>query len=434
MTLFACSFQKNITPVLIPFDLADDELVSMLRRSAVTAVVTATGSFPFDDIVKAYPALRQLIWVVDEGSAHMDWNEVPQGIGSSVNVATWQDIIRDAPAAAGAELPAVDTASTPADVVTFWPAKAGDAEEMTSFKQSNLVSGIAGQIAAIPTKDRLGPADLVCPADPLTNIHTVIVTLAALYSNASVALNSVAGQSADIALATQGVSPTVIIASPGALLRVHQESMKKLGALGGASHYLATQSLAKKGILAPSNSLSGFASAAQPKIGKDPSKLRLVYTAERAGAATPHLSSQVLSDLRALTGARIVYALSTAKVAGAATQTAFFDYRVSEGNSHFGAPLTSTEIFLKDKGSHITTDYKVEGEVRIMYIVAFGMCITNIRLIDLGSRPLRCWRRGFSRRCGHAERRQHINVHLTHVKSWCIYLQVWIAISLILST
>lgn len=363
VTLFACAFQKNITVVLLPFDVPDDELVSMLRRAAVDTVITATGSFPFDDIVKAYPALRQLIWVVDQGSAHMDWNEVPQGIGSSVSVATWQEIVRDAPEGAGADLPAVDTESTPADIVTFWPTKAGQPEDMIRFTQGNIVAGMAGQIAGLPTKDRLGPNDLVCPADSLTNIHTLIVTLAALYSNASVALNSVAGQTSDLGLATQGVSPTIVIAGPAALLRVHDQAMKKLGSLGAASHYLATSSLTGKGILTTSNSLSGFAAAAKPTIGKDSSKLRLIYTAERVGAATPHLSPKILLDLRALTGSRLMYALSASKVAGAVSQTAFFDYRLKEGKGHFGAPTTSTEIFLKDMGSHVTTDDKVEGEV-----------------------------------------------------------------------
>lgn len=364
-SLFACSFQKNITAVLIPFNVADDELVSMLRRSAVDTLITATGSFPFDDVVKAYPALRQLIWVVDEGSAHMDWNEVPEGIGGSVSVATWQDILRDAPESAGTEIPALDTENAPTDVVTFSPSKAGQ-YEMVRFTQANLVSGIAGQIAAIPTKERLGVADVVLPADPLTNVHTLTVVLSALYSNSSVALNSVAGQTADLTLSTQGVSPTVILASPGSLLRVHSESMKKLGGLGSASHYLASKSLTQQGVLSPTNSLSGFASSAKPAIGKLPSKLRLIYVAERVGAATPQLSPQALSDLRALTGARVVYALSSPKVAGAVTQTAFFDYRVGgDGKTHFGAPLTSTEILLKDMGSHKTTDDKVEGEVNI---------------------------------------------------------------------
>ena len=69
--------------------------------------------------------------------------------------------------------------------------------------------------------------------------------------------------------------------------------------------------------------------------------------------------------LRIFTGARVVYALTAARVAGAVTQTQFFDYRVDDaGKGHFGAPLTSAEIYLKDMGSLKTTDDKSEGEVR----------------------------------------------------------------------
>lgn len=368
MTLFACSFSRNLTPVLIPFDVSEDELISMLRRSAVDTVVAAAGSFPFDSVVKAYPALRQLIWVVDQGSAHMDWNEVPEGIGGSVSVATWQDIVRDAPADAGTALPEVDKDSTPMDVVTFWQTKAGEQEEMVRFTQGNIVSGISGVLASIPTKAKFSASDMFLAADSLTHIHTLTVTLAALYSNASVALNSVSGRSRDLAVATQGVAPTVIVANPATLKQTHEQSMGRLPSpLGTMAHWLATRALTLEGVLATSNMFSSFASAARPTIGTTPGKLRLIFTAERAGGDSPALSPSVLSDLRVLTNARVMYALSAAKVAGAVSQTAFYDYRVEGDKGHFGAPVTSTEIFLKDMGGHKTTDDKAEGEVCFMH-------------------------------------------------------------------
>lgn len=375
IALFACSFYPNLTTVLIPFDVSDEELISMLRRSAVDTLVTAPGAFPFDTVVKAYPSLRQLIWVVDEGSSHMDWNEVPEGMGGTVNVATWQDILREAPVTAGAKLPVPDEkTAAPMDVVTFWQSKPDQVEEMVRFTQANLVSGIAGQLAAVPTKERIGPSDLFLPADSLSNIHTLVLTLTALYSNASVALNSVAGKSCDLVLATQGVAPTVIVASPATLLDIHEESTRKLSSsLARASHALSTRTLTQEGILAPSNILSSFSSGARPAIGTKPGKLRLIYVAERAGADTPPLSSSILSDLRIFTGARIIYALSSAKVAGAVAQTAFFDYRLCDDvRGHFGPPLTSVEVFLKDSESHRTTDDKIEGQ-----IVVRGPCVAG---------------------------------------------------------
>lgn len=364
-TLFACAFYPNLTTVIVPFDVSEPELISMLRRSAVDTVVTATGSFPLDAVVKAYPSLRQLIWVVDEGSRHMDWNDVPEGFGGSVNVTTWQDLINDVPASAASELPLIDEKKPPQDVVTFWLDGNGETQEMVRFTQANLVSAISGQIAAIPTRERMTQADMFLPVDSLSNVYTLTLTLAALYCNASLALNSVAGRSPDLVLATQGVAPTVIVASPETLLRTHRECARRLGSgLAKLAHSLSTNTLTQRGAHATSNFLSAFSAGAKLNTGTTPGKLRLVFVAEKIGADTPLLTSQVLSDMRVFTGARIIYALTAARVAGSVTQTALFDYRIVPGvEAHFGVPPSSVEIILRDMGAHRTTDTTFEGEV-----------------------------------------------------------------------
>ncbi|OAA67660.1 AMP-dependent synthetase/ligase [Cordyceps fumosorosea ARSEF 2679] len=383
--LFACAFSENLTAVLIPFDVPEERLVSMLRRAAVDTVITATGEFPLDAVVKAYPGLRQLIWVVDRGSAHMDWNEVPEGIGGSVSVATWQDIVRDAAADAGRELPAAPAADSEAtsavgDVVTFWQSgKPNDQQqEMVRFTQANLIAGVAGQLAAIPTKARLTNADLFLPASALTGAHALVLTLAALYSNASVALNSAAGARAiDLTVATQGIAPTVVVADSAALLQTRARAMAKLPSpLGTLAHALSRRTLVNEGIMAgANNALSAFASAARPVLGNAPGALRLVYTTDRAGSQqTPGLSPAALTDLRVLTGARVVYALAAAKVAGAVAQTAVYDYRAEVGDEkgHFGAPTSSVEVVLKDSGSYKTTDDQAAGEIYVK-----GPCVSG---------------------------------------------------------
>ncbi|KAK3297488.1 uncharacterized protein B0H64DRAFT_319031 [Chaetomium fimeti] len=365
-TLFACAFY-DLTAVILPFDEPVDAIISMLRRSAADTVVTAPGSFPFDVVVNSYPALRQLIWVVDEGSKHMDWNEVPQGTGSSVNVSTWQDIINDSPVDAGKNLPRLDEQEAPRDVTVFWQSKPGQQEEMVRFTSANLISGVAAQIFAVSTSQRIGPSDLFLPADSLANTHTLVLTLAALFSNASVAFNSVAPQADDLTVATRGVSPTILVATPAALLKTHQDSIARVNAslVTRALHRMRVRKLTQSGAMP-------IAAAA----GGPGNKLRLILTADRAGAASPRLSSAVLADLRVLTGARIVYALTAARVAGAAAQTGFFDYRVSEaeqgGGCHFGPPLTSTEIVLRDMGAWKSGDEGSKGE-----IVVRGPCVAG---------------------------------------------------------
>ncbi|KAK4031600.1 hypothetical protein C8A01DRAFT_41951 [Parachaetomium inaequale] len=362
-TLFACAFH-NLTAVILPFDEPSDAIISMLRRSAADTVVTAPGSFPFDVVVKNYPTLRQLIWVVDEGSKHMDWNEVPQGTGSSVNVSTWQDIINDGPVDAGKELPPREGQKEPRDITVFWKSKPGQQEEMVRFTSANIISGIAAQIFAVPTSQRMGPSDLFLPADSLANTHSLVLTLAALFSNASVAFNSVASQADDLTIATRGASPTILVATPAALLKTHKDSLARVNSslVARTLHRLQVRKLTQTGAMPVANPAGG--------------KLRLILTAERAGAGTPRLSSAALADLRAFTGARIMYALTAAKVAGAATQTGFYDYRVVEGEQgggcHFGPPLTSTEILLKDMGAWKTGEEGSRGE-----IIVRGPCVAG---------------------------------------------------------
>lgn len=365
-TLFACSFY-NLTAIILPFDQPEDAVLSMLRRSAADTVVTVPGAFPFDSVVKNYPSLRQLIWVVDEGSKHLDWNEVPKGIGGRVNVSTWQDIIQEQPQEAGKELPPLEGQKEPRDITVFWESQPGVMEEMVRFTAANLVSAIAGQLFAIPTSQRMNPSDLFLPADSLANTHTLVLTLAALYSNASVAFNSVAGKAADLGVATRGISPTIIAAAPATLLKTHSETSKSLSSVISRNiHKMQTTTLAKHGFMPAASFLTKFNDSIKPAIGTQPGKLRLLYIAERAGAGTPPLSSAQLSDLRIFTGARIIYALTAAKVAGAVAQTSLYDYRVFDDQcSHFGAPLTSTEVFLRDTKDHKTTDSEIRGEVRV---------------------------------------------------------------------
>ncbi|KAI0460025.1 hypothetical protein F5B21DRAFT_523913 [Xylaria acuta] len=365
-TLFACSFY-NVTAILLPYDQSDASVISMLQQSGADTVVTCPGTFPFDGVVKSYPALRQLIWVVDEGSKHLDWNEVPKGMGGEVNVSTWQDILNDNPQTVGAELPSSDNQAAAPDVITFWTSKSDSVEEMARFTQGNLVSAVSAQLVAIPTKERFSPADLFLPAASLSSSYTLVLTLVAIYSNASVAFNSVAGTSPDLALATQGVAPTVIVATPETLSNTHAETKGKItSALASLSHWVQTRSLVQNGVMPVASFLASYNDTLRPRLGTKPGKLRLIYVAHPANSSsTPLLSELTLSDLRIFTGARVIYALAAAPCAGAVAQTQFHDYRVSgDGKgSHFGPPVSSTEILLHDSGSHKITDDNYTGGV-----------------------------------------------------------------------
>jgi hypothetical protein len=203
-----------------------------------------------------------------------------------------------------------------------------------------------------------------------------VLTLSALYSNASVALNSVAGSSPDIVYATQGIAPTIVVTSSATLAKTHSETAKRLNksTLYYLVHWFQTRSLVQYGVMPVASTFSRLYDSIRPVTGTTPGKLRLIFVSEQVGVNSTPLGAEALSDLRIYLGARIVYALTSAKVAGAVTQTGVYDYRIDTGYekySHFGVPVTSIEVFCKDTEDHKTTDQVSSGEVSFHSILTF---------------------------------------------------------------
>ncbi len=378
-TLFACSFY-GLTPILLSYDQPSATIISMLKQSNADTLIAAVGSLPFDAVTKKHPALRQLIWVVDEGSRHMDWDEVPKGTGGAINVSTWQEIIDDHKSSVIA-LPKSDPTDRLTNLAAFWQSKLGDSGQLVEYTQSNLVSAISAQLAAIPATQRMSPSDLFLPVDSLSTVYPLVMTLTALYCNSSLALHSVAGRNASLQAATQGVAPTVIVASASTLSNTHREVSGRMSSpVNKAVHWSQTRSLTQDGVMPAASMFTRLNDSMRPAIGTTPGKLRIVFVSEQAGGDSPALSSLYLSDLRIFTGARVVYALTAAKVAGAVAQTSFYDYRASNDagkHCHFGPPLCSVEILLRDTEDHKTTDDLAVGEVCLDFLESGR--VTNIR-------------------------------------------------------
>ena len=180
--------------------------------------------------------------------------------------------------------------------------------------------------------------------DSISHVYPLTITLAALFSNASVALVSSARASADFDYAFIGVSPTVVVATAETMSQAHKQ---KSDAIAG---FLAR--------LQHSRRAKSFAAGTMPRVNAAiKNSPRLTYISFRAGSDSVPLTSAELIDLRILTGSRIIYALSAAKVAGAVAQTNLLDYRLddlSSKQSHFGPPLSCLEIKLVE-----TPDQKI---------------------------------------------------------------------------
>ena len=188
--------------------------------------------------------------------------------------------------------------------------------------------------------------------------------MAALFTNASVALNSVAGEDVDFALATAGVSPTVIVASSRTMSDYHEKFMRPhTGAISSIARWFQARNL-DSGVMPSQNVFSQLASIG-PTAELSLDKLRLLCISHRFDAPSDvRLSSEQLTDFRIFTGARIAYALTGPGIAGAITQTSIFDYRRFNGPSHFGAPLSSAEVTLTDFPEDAGLEKAVEGKVR----------------------------------------------------------------------
>lgn len=313
-------------------------------------MVCQAGTVPLEDLAKEVKSLKTLIWVVERTSRHMDWNGPPEGGNLSVGV--WHDVVEENIKGASPELPSNDSGDKPGDVITVWQSTdLSRKPEIVSFSQDNIVAATGALISAIPLRQRLSSADLVLPADGFAHSYVLCQTLAALFMHASIAINSVAVPGVDLELARRGVAPTVIIASAETLANLHQKETAGISSgLQKFGKYTQDQTVSAGRM--PTDGIL-FSLLAPSSASTQPGKLRLILTAERLGAGSPALSSTMLSDLRIFTRSRIIYALTTAKVAGAVAQTNVFDYRRDDGSqhSHFGIPLSSVEVKLLNKAN-----------------------------------------------------------------------------------
>jgi hypothetical protein len=289
----------------LPYNLPHPKVYELLNETGADGLVAAAGTLPLDDLAKQCQNLKQLTWVVEKTSKHMDWNGVPKSASARLAVSVWHDVVEEQKRTSTTDLPSNATGDQPADlIVVYQPTDVHLRPEITTFTQANLVAAIASLISAIPLRQRLSSADLVLPADSLTHTYTLCQTLAALYTHASLSLNSVAAPGVDLSTATRGVAPTVIIASPSTLSALHRNetagitsSLQKLG------KYTQDQTVSAGRMPTDGWMFTKFLAPSSTTVS--PGKLRLILTASRLQAGTPVLTSNMLSDLRIFTRARM---------------------------------------------------------------------------------------------------------------------------------
>ncbi|KAL8684912.1 MAG: hypothetical protein Q9224_006068, partial [Gallowayella concinna] len=368
VTLFASAFY-NFIPILIPQQQSLESLSQMLKTTHTDTLITAAGSIPLHGLLQQHPGLKQVIWVVERTSRHMEWNEVPEGVGGKAEIAVWHDIIEERKSSVSVDLPANNADNPAANVITISQDASKEEFEVVEFTQQvmmypsthslhmcssctqNIVAAVAAQISTLPRPHRLNPSDLLLSLAPFSFSYPLTVALAALYSNSSLALTSVSGDKVPYDAAFRSVKPTIIIAAPSTI----RQACKTF-------HDLPRSIMQKYAMWKQATSL---AEGIMPKITGEPAKPRLIYTFEGSKSRIDPLSLAELGDLRLLTGARTAYAFTDAKVAGAITQTSVYDYRRDPAADYatFGGPVSSVEFKLVDEDGHKNSDEEALGKL-----------------------------------------------------------------------
>ncbi len=83
----------GFTPIIIPQGQSPASLADLLNTTQADVLVAAAGTIPLKELVKHYSGLKQIVWVVERSSRHIDWNEVPDGVGGRADVLAWHDIV-----------------------------------------------------------------------------------------------------------------------------------------------------------------------------------------------------------------------------------------------------------------------------------------------------------------------------------------------------
>lgn len=234
-------------------------------------------------------------------------------------------------------------------------------------------------MSCLPRGQGFAPTDTFLPADLLTSSYPLCLTLAALFNQSTVLLNSVAGPGIELSAATRNVEPTITVIAAETAAALHATAAAAFTSpLHKLWRYLSSRDFSRGHM--PTGPVINALSSLAPK-STTPKSLRLVFISERAGhSACPPLSEAELQDLRIYLQARTAYALTVPRVAGAVTTTSPYDYRIPESgarrtpHSHFGIPLSCLELKLVDSGNHRTTDQRPEGEV-----IVFGPSVAGAK-------------------------------------------------------
>ena len=346
---------------MIPHGLPQELTNHLLKQVDVQILIAEAGVLDLKAALPNCKSLKQVILVAKGDNKDMDWSSTP--VPKGVSVSTWDDLISSSKATS--ETPTIDKdAPKPKPLSTFHLNATTGEMDLTEFTSDvrnpshhplnpplttpqNIISGIAALLTSLPRTKPLTSTDTLLPTTPLTHPYTLTWTLAALFSNASIALNSVSGPTVDLFAATAGFKPTLLVTSPGTLTKfLTNYSRTGLGPSRFAK-FFQRRSL-NAGVMPsrkPMPDLNGKDAVFLVMELQALSNVRGLFVGQEVGSEQV-LKSSELDELRTELGVRIGYALTSGKVAGAVAQTNLADYRNKGEVVCFGPPVGSVEIKL----------------------------------------------------------------------------------------
>ena len=95
--------------------------------------VAAAGAIPLEGLLNQYSGLKQVVWVAERSSRHMEWNEIPEGVGGKADIAVWHDIIDEKVESASSALPESVAGDALHNIVTVWQMDSQNSYELVEF-------------------------------------------------------------------------------------------------------------------------------------------------------------------------------------------------------------------------------------------------------------------------------------------------------------
>ncbi|KAK6434932.1 hypothetical protein LTR95_008882 [Oleoguttula sp. CCFEE 5521] len=370
IAIFACAFWGDETaPILLPFNLPHAKVYELLRETKADTVIAAAGSLPLEELsAQLKGSVHTVVEIVEATSQHMDWGGTPKAVQGKLTVEAWHVILRDQGEWEKVELPKYSKTDPKKSIIAVnQPSDVTKDFTSTTFTSANIIAAVAGLLNSLPLRQRLSPADLVLPADSFNSCYTLCWTLAALYTHTSLAITSVASSGIDFASVSRSVSPTVVISSAATLAGLHEKETSGITSKVQRFGLFSKEQTLAAGRMPVDTYLWKFLAPSASNTA--PGKLRLILTSSLlAGTGkleTPVLTSTMLSDLRIFTRSRIVYALTSPRVAGMIAASNVFDYRRTdgEGAAKMGSPAGCLEIKLANASDEAVGQTEPTGEL-----------------------------------------------------------------------